>query len=101
PDGFHGRPLDEAMTRRFIAAAVIKKLMRTERAGEISGTLNGAHHAARDFVATLGSRNHHVADAHIHEGRFFARIDNEAYAAATDWHLGRPVMHLKEKDGGE
>jgi propionyl-CoA carboxylase alpha chain len=101
PDGFHGRPLDAAMTRRFIAAAVAAKLLRTGRASAISGTLNGAHRAASRFVASMAGRNYEVIDAHMHEGRLFARIDGEAYAAATDWNLGKPVMHLKEKDGGE
>ncbi|HEX3674846.1 MAG TPA: acetyl/propionyl/methylcrotonyl-CoA carboxylase subunit alpha [Rhizomicrobium sp.] len=101
PDGFHGRPLDDAMTRRFIGAAVAAKLLRTNRASEISGTLNGAHRAASNFTASMGMKNFAVTDAHIHEGRLFARIDGIAYGAATDWHLGDPVMHLKEKDGGE
>ncbi|HTQ14660.1 MAG TPA: acetyl/propionyl/methylcrotonyl-CoA carboxylase subunit alpha [Rhizomicrobium sp.] len=101
PDGFHGRALDETMTRRFIAAAVAKKLMRTERAGEISGTLNGAHRAAGNFVARLGMKSHDVSGAHIHQGRLFLRIDGVPYAATTDWHLGQPTMHLKEKDGGD
>jgi propionyl-CoA carboxylase alpha chain len=101
PDGFHGRPLDAAMTRRFIAAAVAAKLMRTDRASAISGTLNGAHRAAKTFTATMGLQSFAVTDAHIHEGRLFCRIDGDAYAAATDWHLGEATMHLKEKDGGE
>jgi len=98
PDGFHGRPLDAAATRRFIAAAAIMKLMRTMRAGAISGTLNGPHLAAAEFVASLGDKSHAIADAHIHAGKFFARIDGEAYQAATDWHPGQAVMHLREKD---
>jgi propionyl-CoA carboxylase alpha chain len=99
PDGFHGRPLDAALTRRFVAAAVAAKLMRTMRAGAISGTLNGPHVAAAEFVATLGAKTYAVSDAHIHAGKLFLRIDGEAYAAATDWHPGEPVMHLHEKDG--
>src|SRR3984885_1636726 len=43
PDGFLGPPLDRALSRRFIAAAVVAKLIRTHRAGEITGQLNGAH----------------------------------------------------------
>ncbi|HXM00299.1 MAG TPA: acetyl/propionyl/methylcrotonyl-CoA carboxylase subunit alpha [Rhizomicrobium sp.] len=99
PDGFHGRPLDAALTRRFIAAAVAAKLMRTARAAAISGTLNGPHVAAAEFVATLGTKTHAVSDAHIHAGKLFLRVDGAAYAAATDWHPGEPVMHLHEKDG--
>ncbi|MGH6870568.1 MAG: acetyl-CoA carboxylase biotin carboxylase subunit [Rhizomicrobium sp.] len=101
PDGFHGRAMDGAMTRRFIGAAVAAKLMRTERAGAISGTLNGAHRAASRFTATIGTVQYVVSDATLHEGRLFARIAGEEYAATTDWHLGEPTIHLREKDGGD
>jgi propionyl-CoA carboxylase alpha chain len=101
PDGFHGLALTDAMTRRFVGAAVAAKLLRTNRASAISGTLNGAHRAATRFTATLGTKAFAVTDAHIHEGRVFLRIDGDTYAAATDWKLGDAVMHLKEKDGGE
>jgi propionyl-CoA carboxylase alpha chain len=98
PDGFHGLALDTASTRRFIAAATAAKLLRTARAGGISGTLNGRHMAAEEFVAVIGENRHAIADAHIHGGRLFLRIDGEAYSAATDWQPGQPVMHLREKD---
>jgi propionyl-CoA carboxylase alpha chain len=102
PDGFHGRPLDDAMMRRFVAAAVAAKLMRTTRASAISGTLNGAHHAAAEFIAKLngayGDKPVAVNEAHINEGRLFLRIDGTPFSAATDWHPGMPVMHLREKD---
>ena len=54
--------------------------------------------AAAEFVANLGGKSHAITDAHIHAGKFFARIGGVAYAAATDWHPGQPVMHLREKD---
>jgi propionyl-CoA carboxylase alpha subunit len=103
PDGFHGRPLDAAITRRFIAAAVAKKLARTQRASEISGTLNGPHHAAAEFVATLadafGDKPFAVNDAQLNGGKLFLRIDGVPFSAETDWHPGQPLMHLHEKDG--
>ncbi len=99
PDGFHGRALNDRRTQRFIAAAVAAKLKRTFRASEISGTLNGAHQAASNFSVTLNEKNHSVADAHLHQGRLFLKIDGEAYSAVTDWLPGQPVMHLQEKDG--
>src|SRR3984885_2895573 len=40
PDGFHGRPLDDARSRLFVAAAVAARIIRADRASEISGTLN-------------------------------------------------------------
>jgi propionyl-CoA carboxylase alpha chain len=99
PDGFHGRAIDKAMMHRFVAAAVIKKLMRTNRAARISGTLNGPRAAANQFAVTIDGKSHEVKDATIHEGKAFLRIDGEVYAASTDWTLGEPVMHLHEKGG--
>jgi len=98
PDGFHGLALDAAAERRFVAAAVIAKLMRTTRAAKISGTLNGAHSAAAAFAVLLNEKNHSVSEAQIEQGQFFARIDGEPYAATTDWRPGQPTMHLREND---
>jgi len=97
PDGFLGTAIDEAMARRFIAAAVAVKLMRTQRASRISGTLNGAHLSGREFAVTLYGRSHAVADATINAGKLFARIDGEAFSAVTDWQPGQPTLHLREK----
>jgi propionyl-CoA carboxylase alpha chain len=103
PDGFHGRPIDEAIAHRFVAAAVAAKIMRATRASQITGTLNGRHPTAGEYVVTLngayGDKNLAVNDAHMNEGRLFLRIDGKPFSAATDWHLGQPVMHLREKDG--
>jgi propionyl-CoA carboxylase alpha chain len=98
PDGFHGRPLDDAARRRFVAAAVAAKLTRAVRASSISGTLNGPQEAAHAFDAMLDGRNFAVTGAHIASGRLFLRIDGEPYSAVTDWRPGLPVMHLREKD---
>ena len=46
--------MDDAAERRFVAAAVAAKLMRTARAAAISGTLNGAWPAVHEFMATIG-----------------------------------------------
>ncbi len=100
PDGFHGLPLDEAGARRLVAAAVIAKLMRTDRAAGISGTLNGAHKGAAAFTVLLEGENHGVTDAHMEQGQFFARIDGEPYSAVSDWRPGQAVMHLRQKDRG-
>ncbi|MGN6147404.1 MAG: acetyl-CoA carboxylase biotin carboxylase subunit [Rhizomicrobium sp.] len=99
PDGFHGRAIDKATLQRFIAAAVVKKLTRTNRAARISGTLNGPRSAASQFAVTIDGKTHDVTDAHIHEGKAFLRVDGEAYSASTDWNLGEPVMHLQEAGG--
>ncbi|MBI3677694.1 MAG: acetyl/propionyl/methylcrotonyl-CoA carboxylase subunit alpha [Proteobacteria bacterium] len=97
PDGFHGLALDAAAEHRFIAAAVAAKLMRTMRAGAISGTLNGAHAPGRDFVAAIDNKTYSVTDAHVNAGKIFARIDGEPFSAITDWEPGKPTFYLREK----
>jgi propionyl-CoA carboxylase alpha chain len=99
PDGFHGRAIDKATLQRFVAAAVIKKIMRTHRAARISGTLNGPHAAASAFTVSIDGKNHAVTDVAVHAGKASLKIDGEAWAAAADWRVGAPVMHLHEKDG--
>ena len=99
PDGFHGRAIDKAMEHRFIATAVAAKLMRTARAARISGTLNGIHRASEKFTASIGHTNYAVTHAHLHDGKIHLHIDGEIYSAEAKWHLGDPVMHLREKDG--
>jgi propionyl-CoA carboxylase alpha chain len=98
PDGFHGLPLDDATTRRFIAAAVAAKIKRTERAGGITGTLNGANHAASEFTAAIDDRTFAITGAHIVENRLFLRIDGKDFVAITDWQIGEPLMYLREKE---
>jgi propionyl-CoA carboxylase alpha chain len=98
PHGFRGRPLDAAAKRRFVAGGVAAELARSKRASGISGTLNGPHRAGSAFIATLDGEKFAIADATLHEGKFFARIDGENYAAATDWRPGQPILHLREKE---
>ncbi|HEY5337865.1 MAG TPA: acetyl/propionyl/methylcrotonyl-CoA carboxylase subunit alpha [Rhizomicrobium sp.] len=99
PEGFHGVAMDSAMKHRFIAAAVAAKLIRTKRAGSISGALNGAHRAATEFTATLDGKAFAVSDALIDSHQLTLLIDGKAFKATTDWRPGDPVMHLRE-DGG-
>ena len=99
PDGFHGRALDDADRRRFAAAAVAAKLMRTVRAGAISGQLNGAVSFPHDFIVALGDESFEVRDAHLDGGRLAAAIDGTRYEADVRWAPGEAVMHLVEKSG--
>ncbi len=99
PEGFLGRPIDEAMAHRFIAAAVIAKLVRTKRASKISGTLNGAHKAAHDFTVTMDGHNHAVTGAVLNGNRIALTIGGKEFSAEADWHPGAPVMHLREAHG--
>jgi propionyl-CoA carboxylase alpha chain len=96
PDGFHGAPLDEARVRRLAAAGVVTKLIRTKRAGAISGALNGARPLERDFRVRLGDVTVNVTDASIDEGHFSAEIDGEDYEAQVDWQPGDALMRVTE-----
>jgi propionyl-CoA carboxylase alpha chain len=99
PEGFHGAKLDDAGTKRFVAAAVAAKIKRTVRASEISGTMNGPHQPASAFSVTIEGATHKVTDAHLVGGELALRIDGAPYAASVDWTLGKPVMHMRAEDG--
>jgi propionyl-CoA carboxylase alpha chain len=99
PDGFQGRAFDGVDTKRFIAAAVVAKLKRTKRASDITGTLNGAHHASNRYTAVLNEKRYAISDAHITEGQLSLKIDDATFSAATNWEIGEPLMHLLEKNG--
>jgi propionyl-CoA carboxylase alpha chain len=96
PDGFEGRPLDDTARRRFVAAAVAVKLKRTDRASEISGTLNGAQIAASEFAVALDGRDFAVTDAYLVAGSLHLSIDGKVFDAVTGWHPGQTMMRLRE-----
>ncbi len=99
PDGFHGRPLDDTARRRFVAAAVAATLKRSERASQISSTLNGPHIAASDFVVTMNDENFAVADAYLAAGSLHLVIAGLAFDAVIDWQPGEALMRLSENGG--
>ncbi len=69
PDGFHGRPLDDAAKRRLASAALAATMIRARRAG-------GPPLEDSDFIVTL---------------------DGERVAArgvGADWHPGEPLLRL-------
>jgi propionyl-CoA carboxylase alpha chain len=96
PDGFHGRALDEERVRRLAAASVAAKLIRTARAGAVSGALNGARALEREFQVKLGERVLSVTEARIADGVFKAAIDGEEYEAGVSWHPGETILRMKE-----
>jgi len=99
PDGFHGRPLDESDKRRFVAAAIAARLTRGLRASGITGTLNGAHRLAGDFVVSLDGEAFAVSHANLAAGNLSLLIGGKPYDAMTDWMPGQPIMHLAGGDG--
>jgi len=98
PNGFHGRPLDPELTRRFVAAAIAIKLARTKRASAISGTVNGPHTGPEELVVEIGEQDIPVSLATFHYGKLYTEIDGAPYIARSDWAPGDPIVRLKEGD---
>jgi len=96
PDGFHGRPLDDAARVRFIAAAVAATLKRSDRASQISNTLNGPHSAAADFTVTINGESYAVSDAYLAAGTLHLSIAGKFYEAVADVRPGSPILYLDE-----
>jgi propionyl-CoA carboxylase alpha chain len=94
PGGFRGAPLAEKDARRFIAAAVAAKILRTQRAGRITGAFNGGHHPADNFTVTLNGKNHAVLDAHLEVGSLHLVIDGALLEGVVDWFPGRALLKL-------
>ena len=92
PTGFHGAPLGDASF--FIAAAVAAKILRTQRAGRISGALNGGHALSDNFTVTLNGRNHAVTDAHLQVGSLHLVIDGILLEGVVDYFPGRSLLKL-------
>jgi propionyl-CoA carboxylase alpha chain len=92
PSGFHGAPLGDP--GGFIAAAVAAKILRTQRAGRISGALNGGHALSDNFTVTLDGRNHAVRDAHLEVGSLHMVIDGALLEGVVDYFPGRSLLKL-------
>jgi propionyl-CoA carboxylase alpha chain len=99
PDGFHGLEPDEAAQLRFVAAAVAATLKRSDRASEISGTLNGAHPALAGFAVTIDGKTTTVSDAYLAAGTLHLAVAGKSYDAVIEWQPGAPVLCLLE--GGQ
>jgi propionyl-CoA carboxylase alpha chain len=100
PDGFHGRPLDAAARRMFVAAAVAATLRRSERAAGISGTLNGPAIVPAEFTVTLDGAAAAVADAYLAAGDLHLTIDGTPFDAIVEWQPGMPLMRLNQDGEG-
>jgi propionyl-CoA carboxylase alpha chain len=96
PDGFQGRPLDEARARRFVAAAIAARIMRAARASAISGTLNGPLVPHDDFVVKLGEREFSANRARLDDGHLSMMLEDAEYGAEIAWQIGEPAMRIAE-----
>jgi propionyl-CoA carboxylase alpha chain len=95
PEGFKGASLSDDDSRLFVAAAIAAKLRRTQRAGQISGALNGTLKAGDSFIASIAGRDVAVCDAHLAVGSFHLAMDGKTFEGITDWFPGRPLLVLK------
>ncbi len=96
PHGFKGRALDGAAKRRFVAAAVAAKLLRTRRAAHSGAAPDRTGTAA--FVATVGGEDIAVADVVLAQGTLTASLADQLYTVQIDWRPGEPALRLC--DGG-
>ena len=99
PDGFLGREMDEASRRRFVAATLAAKIIRTKRAGQISGTLNGAHAGGPEYAVTLDGEAVKASEVVLRDGKFHAKIAGKIYEATIRWSPGAPTMRLDDTAG--
>jgi propionyl-CoA carboxylase alpha chain len=99
PQGFKGAPLSDGDAPLFVAAAVAAKLMRTQRAGRISGAMNGGAKIGDSFIASVEDRDVAVCDAHFAVGNLRLAIDGKIFETVVDWFPGRPLMILKHANG--
>lgn len=99
PDGFQGREMGDASRRRFVAATLATKIIRTKRAGLISGTLNGAHVGGPEYAVTIDGQPVKASEVVLRDGKFHAKIDGAVYEATIRWRPGAPTMRLDDAGG--
>src|SRR5512143_1156182 len=99
PSGFHGQALDDSSKRSFVAAAVAARLVRALRASGISGTLNGAHRVASEFIVSLDGQDFDVSGANLAAGNLHLLIDGKPFRAITERQPGQPSMVLSTTSG--
>jgi len=89
PEGFHGAPADDLLLQDLIALAALAANETAERAGLISGQLNGAPSLPEDWAVRMDAREQRVRFER-YEGGLLASIDD---AGACDivggWRPGQ------------
>ena len=92
PDGFHGRPLDDATRRALLAVAAVVHAAEVEREQLIDGQLNGqGAQFGTAWVVQLAGTDHPVtveADSYGVE----VVIDNAEHRIVSDWRPGAALF---------
>jgi propionyl-CoA carboxylase alpha chain len=92
PDGFQGAPASDALLHGLAAVAAMIARETADRAGGISGKLNGAPHASTEFVVRIAGRDLPVA-IDGYEGGLSATIGELGRALLLEGHW-RPGQRL-------
>ena len=100
PDGFEGVTPDEATVQKLAAVAAHMKMLKEERAAQISGAM--ANHRRRvepDWVAFIGREAIPVHIEHDGDGTRVRLMDGTEFEVRSDWRLGDSVF--RGQVGGE
>ncbi|MGZ8998210.1 MAG: ATP-binding protein, partial [Allosphingosinicella sp.] len=89
PEGFHGAPADESLTRVIAAGAAGMSFSQAARAREISGQLGDPIDIPCDWVVRLAGREH---DVHLQEGG--AIVDGFLVEGRLEWEPGDRTAKL-------
>jgi propionyl-CoA carboxylase alpha chain len=76
PDGFHGAPADDRLTRELAAIAVLADLERDRRARSIDGQLGGMASPSTQRIVTIGDRRFDIC-VDGYDGGLLVNIDGE------------------------
>ena len=96
PDGFTGVTLDDAMTRRVVAAAAAMNRVAEIRRTRISGTMdNHERKVGSDWNVTLQGASHDVVIAADKAGSTVRFADGAQMRVESDWTPGQPLARLK------
>ncbi|QXQ04754.1 acetyl/propionyl/methylcrotonyl-CoA carboxylase subunit alpha [Sphingosinicellaceae bacterium] len=92
PDGFHGRPVDDAARSALIATAAVIHATIAERAQLIDGQLDGSGAVfGTDWIVQLEGTDHAVNVEDAGDG-FALTIDGEEHRLSTSWRVGEPLF---------
>ena len=95
PDGFHGRPVDDAARAALIATAAVVHATIAERAQLIDGQLDGSGAVfGTDWIVQLEGTDHEVNVEDAGDG-FALTIDGEEHRLITSWRVGEALFEAR------